>query len=107
MLLDPNFVPRRANGPSLLTIIEERNAACAFHVHRQRVQAVLLCFSEPTKKNPPEEVSVIGPFSAGVNFTRNSRERPLGNAPHSVWACTPRAGAFDFSFVTDGQMGPV
>jgi hypothetical protein len=31
-------------------------------------------------------------------------ERPL---ICSVWACIPRGGAFDFSLVTDGHMGPI
>jgi hypothetical protein len=35
----------------------------------------------PHEKEPTQAGSVIGPFSAGVDFTRNSRERPLRNSP--------------------------
>jgi hypothetical protein len=57
---------------------------------------------EHHEKESAQEDSVLGPFSAGVNFKRAEVRlaRDHWSAPHSVWACTPRAGAFDFSFVT-------
>jgi len=41
----------------------------------------------PHEKEPTQAGSVLGPFSAGVNFTKNSRERLLGNAPQVCGWC--------------------
>ena len=44
----------------------------------------------PHKKEPAQEGSVLGPFSAGVNFTKAARET-IGECPSSVCvACIHR-----------------
>jgi len=58
----------------------------------------------PHEKEPTQEGSLLGPFNAGVNFTKNS-PRDHWTAPHSVWRVLREPGHLIFHLSPTGIYG--